>query len=284
MADEPENTAYAEPKDPEIGPYFIALFDVLGFSDRISRDGVAKTLATYRDLIETAVLEPARRCLGTVLTPEGRIFTVFVLPVRYAYFSDTILLWVPLQQVFAAAFVTRCADLMCHALRKEVPLRGAISLGEAVMHKATSTYIGKPLIEAYKLEKGQNWVGLVLGVSATWPPFIAELDGPSIIEYLAPMKEKYAKHASPVVVDWPRIWRDSQTDNAKDYLCRLNTDKEHAQYYENAQKFVDYSLQHHEWYKNPDSIPSDSNLKLVSYAEFQNAQQRVERDAEDRES
>jgi hypothetical protein len=245
MADDHENTTYAEPKYPEIGPYLLALFDVLGFSDRVSRDGVAKTLSTYRDLIVTAVLEPARRCLGTVLTPEGRIFTVFVLPVRYAYFSDTILLWVPLQQVFAAAFVTRCADLMCHALRREVPLRGAISLGEAVMHKGTNIYLGKPLIEAAKIEKGQNWVGLTLGVSAIWPAFIAELDGPSIIEYTAPMKKKYAKHASPVVVDWPRIWRDSQKDSAKDYLTRLNKDKKHSHYYENAQIFVDYSLKHH---------------------------------------
>ncbi len=279
MTDEHENTAYAEPKDPEIGPYVLTLFDVLGFSDRVSRDGVAKTLATYKDLIETAVLEPARRCLGTVLTPQGRVMSLFVLPVRYAYFSDTILLWVPLQQVFAAAFVTRCADLMCHALRKEVPLRGAISLGEAVMHKASNTYLGEPLIEAARLEKGQNWVGLALGESAMWPQFIAELDGLSIIEYPAPMKEKYAKHASPVVVDWPRIWRDSHKDSAKDYLARLNKDKEHAHYYENTGRFVDYSLQHHEWYKNPDAIPSNAKLKLVSYTDYKNAQQSTPADA-----
>jgi hypothetical protein len=258
----------------------LALFDVLGFSHRVSRDGdgVAKTLAIYRDLIETAVLEPARSCMGTVVTPEGRVMTIFSLPVRYAYFSDTILLWVPLQQVFAAAFVTRCADLMCHALRKEVPLRGAISLGEAVMHKASNTYIGEPLIEAAGLEKGQNWVGLALGESATWPPFIAELDGPSIIEYPAPMKEKYAKYASPVVVDWPRIWRDSQKDSAGEYLSRINKDKEHALYYENAGQFVDYSLQHHEWYKNPDAIPSDAKLKFISYAEYKKAQQTTPKD------
>ncbi|MCK4816163.1 hypothetical protein KA005_10345, partial [bacterium] len=150
-----------------------------------------------------------------------------------------------------------------------------------VMHKATSTYLGEPLIEAYKLERGQNWVGLTLGKSATWPSFIAELDGPSIIEYPAPMKEEDAKHASPVVVDWPRIWRDSQTDSAKDYLSRLNTDKEHAHYYENTQRFLDYSLQHHEWYKNPNSIPSDAKLKMVSYSEFRKANHRVQRNTED---
>ena len=269
--DEHKDTAYAEPDEPTAGPYLLALFDVLGFSERVKRDGILKVLVTYRDLIETAVLEPARRCLGTVNTPEGRITTLFVLPVRYAYFSDTILLWVPLQQVFAAAFVTRCADLMCHALRKGVPLRGAISLGEAVMHKATNTYIGEPLIEAAKLEKGQNWIGLTLANSATWPPFVAELEGPSIIEYMAPMKNGCEQFASPIVIDWPRIWRDSQTDSAADYLRQINNDEKFACYYENAAEFIRYSEESHDWYKNPEKIRKDAKLRLVPYSEITKA-------------
>jgi hypothetical protein len=266
--DEHNGTAYAEPAEPTGSRHLLALFDVLGFSQRVKRDGILKVLATYRDLIDTAVLEPARRCLGTVNTPEGRVMSLFVLPVRYAYFSDTILLWVPLEQVFAAAFVTRCADLMCLALRKGVPLRGALSLGEAVMHKATNTYLGEPLIEAAKLEKGQNWVGLTLANSATWPPFVSELEGQSIIEFTAPMKKGYEDFASPIVIDWPRIWRDSQQDSSEDYLKQINTDDKFSCYYENALAFVQYSKESHDWFKYPEKIRKDAKLRFAPYSEI----------------
>lgn len=252
-------------------PTLLALFDVLGFSARLDRDGLPSVLSTYRNLIETAVLEPARRCLGTVLTPEGRVMTLFVLPVRYAYFSDTILLWVPLERVFAAAFVTRCADLMCEALMMGVPLRGAISIGEAVMHQSTNTYIGKPLAEAAQLEKGQGWLGIAFAHSATWAPFVAELDGPSLIEYAVPMKPNYVDFASPVVVDWPRAWRDKYSGSPQDALAALNTDSRFARYYENAMEFANHSEVHHDWWKHPETISPDAKLRLVPYSEIQNA-------------
>ncbi len=259
----------SESKEPTANRILLALFDVLGFSERIQQQNLDSILSTYRDLIEKAVLEPARSCLGAVLTPEGgRVLTVFRLPVRYAYFSDTILLWVPLEQVYAAAFVTRCADLMCEAIAMAIPLRGAICLGEAVMHRATNVYLGKPLVEAARLEKGQDWVGLTFGWSATWPQFIAELEGPSMIEYPAPMKPGYADAASPVVVDWPRAWRDKHSACLKERLTILNTNPNPRvrSKYENTITFVDHSIACHDWHKHPDKIPADAKLRMVPFS------------------
>jgi len=277
MSEKPDRGSAQD--EPAAAPTLLALFDVLGFSARLERDGLASVVATYRNLIEKAVLEPARRCLGTVLTPQGRVMTLFVLPVEYAYFSDTILLWVPLERIFAAAFVTRCADLVCEALKVGVLLRGAICLGEAVMHKPSSTYIGEPLVEAAQLEKGQNWVGLTLGNSATWPPFMAELDGPSIIEYAAPMKPEYSEFASPVVADWPRAWRDKHLTSPRDAVAALNTDPRFAAYYENAIKFAAHSEAHHDWWKHPEKMSPEAKLRLVPYSEIHNAEPGTGADA-----
>jgi hypothetical protein len=77
---------------------------------------------------------------------------------HHAYFSDTILLWCPLVPAFAAIFVERCADMIGEALSMGIPLRGAVTLGDAVLDEKTSTYIGKPIVEAAMLEKGQDWI------------------------------------------------------------------------------------------------------------------------------
>ena len=263
-----------ESEAPKSQPVLLAVFDVLGFSARVERESLDTILDSYRRLIDCAVLEPDRRCLGAPLTEDGgRVFAIFNLPVRYAYFSDTILLWVPLEKVFAAAFVTRCADLMCEALNMGIPLRGAICLGDAIMHQGSHTYIGKPLVEAAQLEKGQDWLGLTLGWSATWPPLMAELDGSSIIEYPIPMKPQLAEFASPIAIDWPRAWRDKRTDCPKERLAALNLDQNPLvrRKYDNATAFVDYSIEHHDWHKHPERIPPDAKLRIVPFEQIQKA-------------
>jgi hypothetical protein len=109
------------------------------------------------------VLKDAYRCLGLKDDGTGRRFmTLFPLPARYAYFSDTILLWVPLEQLCVAPFILRCLDLAREALNKGIPLHGASAIGKAVMHKASSTFIGQPLVEAARLEAALQWVGVAL--------------------------------------------------------------------------------------------------------------------------
>lgn len=267
IAEQKEN-ADGDAENPTVAKVILGLFDVLGFSGRVEKQGVEKLLSVYRELIEKAVLEPARRCVGTAQFPQGRVLTLFELPVRYAYFSDTILLWVPLHQAYPAAFVRRCADLMCEALSMGMPLRGAICLGDAVMHQDTNTYIGKPLVEAAGLEKGQDWIGLTLGWSATWPLFMAELEGSDIIEYEAPMKQHCTEVVSPIVVDWPRAWREKYGTSPKEQLTFLNADPKFTRYYDHAIAFADYSVAHHDWWQRPKEIPANAKLRLVPLAKI----------------
>jgi hypothetical protein len=187
-------------------------------------------------------------------------------PPHYAYFSDTILLWCPLAPPLVADFVERCRELLCEALVMNIPLRGAITLGDAVLDTKTNTYIGKPIVEASNLEKGQEWIGLTLGHTAMWSPFLAQLHGTAIIEYAVPMKKGFEQYASPIVVDWPRRWRDKYGTNPIDKLNELR--KPHAAAkYDNTKAFAEYSLAKHDWFKHPERIPPDAILRLVPLSE-----------------
>jgi hypothetical protein len=155
---EPFQEALEQTKAPTI----LGFFDVLGFSQRLEREGLDTILVLYNDLIQTTIKkqeenrrwEPGFRPVGE--SHEGTLMSpvLFGLPLRSAYFSDTILLWVPHVQMFVRPFVAHCATLLCEALNMRVPLRGSLALGEAVMHRPTSTYIGEPIVEAARLQGG----------------------------------------------------------------------------------------------------------------------------------
>ncbi len=252
---------------PEISRFAFAMFDVLGFSAWVETEELESILRQYRQLIDKAVLKPNEKgSLTAFHTPEGQLLAV-TRPPAYAYFSDTILLWCPLAPPLVADFVERCSDLMCEALSANIVLRGAITLGDAVLDNATNTYIGKPIVEAHNLERCQEWVGLTLGNSAVWSPFLTQLHGASVIEYPAPMKPDSEKHASPVVVDWPRRWRDKNATDLGDKLDALNKKPRFTKYYDNAKKFADFSLSNHDWFKHPERISPNAFLRLVTSSE-----------------
>jgi hypothetical protein len=241
-------------------PIMLGLFDVLGFSKRLEADGLDNVVALYNHLISETVKKEAKRCLGLKGDGTGKRYMVaFALNVRYAYFSDTILLWVPLESLFAAPFIAHCNTFVCEALAMNVPVRGAIALGEAVMHRPSSIYIGAPIVEAARLEKDQNWIGVSLAHSATWPPFLAELEPKSIIEYDVPAKAK--DELSGVVLDWPRRWRELNSSSPKDKLSEMNEHTPHP-YYGNTIPFVEYSKANEDWYLRPEEEMQGARLRM----------------------
>lgn len=256
---------------PAISRYAFAMFDVLGFSEWVKSTELQVILDTYHNLIERAVLKPNEKGSQSVVqTPEGALFAVGGPP-HFAYFSDTILLWCPLVPPAVGDFVERCRDLMYEALEMGIALRGAITLGDAVLDNDAGFYIGKPIVEAHHVERGQNWIGLTLGRSAVWSPFLVQLHGTVIIEYPPPMKEKDKEYASPIVVDWPRRWRDTHAGKCPSTRLReLNTKSEFADKWTNTITFAEYSLRKHDWHLRPDEIAEDALLKLVprQHADF----------------
>jgi len=251
-------------KKPEISRFAFAMFDVLGFSAWVESAGLSSVLDSYQILIERAVIEPTENgSLSTVQLDDGMVFAV-TSPPHYAYFSDTILLWCPLVPALVGDLVERCRELICQALAMGIPLRGALTLGDAVLDNDANVFLGEPIIEAARLEKAQNWIGLTLGNSAVWAPFLAQLHGTTIIEYAPPIKENTAIAVPPIVIDWPRRWRDNHGVCPSLKLRELNKQPSFSKYWENTIAFAQFSGARHDWHLRPQEIPSDAFLKVVS--------------------
>ena len=263
------NEPFHEGPDPVKMPVMVGMFDVLGFSNRMRDDGVDKVFSLYQELIDKVIVQEPMVCFGARDVGDGTQCPCFYsADIRYVYFSDTIILCMPLEKLMAGPFAQRCADLVCEALSMRVPLRGAIALGEAVMHKGSGIFLGDPIIDAHKLEEAQEWIGVGFTRSGAWSHFIAELAPIQIIEYHVPLKDDKKDLLVPLALDWPRRWRDTRKDSVFDLLNGMNPGGKHSGKYENALAFARYSEEHHDWHKRPEAGNSFKYLRMAKKEEI----------------
>ncbi|MDP2902410.1 MAG: hypothetical protein Q8N96_04805 [Methylovulum sp.] len=258
-----QQTAEDQTYAPKKIPIIFGFFDVLAFSKRVDTEGPERIATIYHQLIETTVKKEASRCLGTVSDGTGARYPIlFSLDVQTAYFSDTIFMWVPLERGFADAFVSHCATFVCEALAMGIPLRGAIALGEAVMERDTGTYIGMPIVEGALCENIQEWLGVAFAPSATWPPFMAEVNPNLFMEYDIPVKPGEETKLPPVALDWTSRWEELFRTPATTKLIELDASSPH-QKLKNSIAYVEYCIQHRDWHKQPPEYFEGKRLKMM---------------------
>lgn len=186
--------------------YIVALFDILGFEKRLAQIGLKEMQVRYEALIEVVNYrkEQMQRVFGDLnfkeapyWTAEGDVFTFN--KVYGAYASDSILIWADrtwpdardveseicrklasnppdgwkYHPVPCDNFLDVCNDVMCRGLEVGLPLRGGISIGEAVFDQSRNIFLGKPIIDAARLENGHQLIGAsfsVSGMNQTIPP------------------------------------------------------------------------------------------------------------------
>ncbi len=91
------------------------------------------------------------------------------------------------------------------AIKKNMPVRGAVSYGDIIVNKSKNIVIGKPIIEAYKLEKAQDWLGTAMHKSCEKEPYFNSLMNLQlwIRKYKPPLKSSYrGKNDVKYVLDW----------------------------------------------------------------------------------
>jgi len=182
------------------------------------------------------------------------------LAAEHVYFSDTILLWSRLDEFRYPAFCSLCAMLVCEALTVRMPLRGAISIGPAILDKATNTFIGAAIVEAHEVEQAQAWLGVSFASSAT--KYIQNFDPRLILPYDRHGKENKLHLIEGAVLDWPRTWRDN---NADDLFSALRSLQEHHgthPYIDAAITFARYSQNRHNWFLTRDTMGVSDAARL----------------------
>lgn len=226
--------------------YLVCLLDVLGFENLLRRIGLAGLHTKYRALVE--YVKGQTGGLDIVPTPDGHV-AVGWLVVGNAYFSDSLLFWTPYSKMALPSFTHLIAEAVCLCLETELPLRGAIAVGEAVLDSSGGVFLGDPLVEAARTEREQQWIGVSFGPSFTKPGFNDGFRLDTVLPYKSHYKDCANAYVTGMTVDWPRHWRDTRTSDLRALLRGLNMDPIFSEYYNRSLCFIDFSEENHDWFR-----------------------------------
>lgn len=242
----------------------LAVFDILGFSERVRNSILSEVRETY-DLLRKRTIERYELWAFDLLqVDELRVPSLLRLDVESIVFSDSVFAWVPMKRGFANPFIKWCCDFICEGLLIDVPIRGAIAAGDAILDKTTATFLGNPISDANKCEKIQDWLGLAFSHQATWPPLIADIAPEFLMEYPIPVKKGTLTPISP---DWPRVWRKYHAECPSTKLRSLagKQSQEFKKYYLNAATFAEHSARNQNWFNEPQA--DNAILRMRPYNE-----------------
>lgn len=139
---------------------YLLFLDILGFSD----------------LVETKDPEEIYSVIDSALESFNR-WEELNQQFKTIYFSDTFLFYQEHKGYGDWAFLDIYAIgamLLSALLAQQIPARGSITFGEFEVRQASNgnhqIYYGKALIEAYKAERQEQWIGITIQPSA-WKPY-----------------------------------------------------------------------------------------------------------------
>lgn len=149
---------------------FVACMDVLGFKNELE-----KNVMTLADAYTTAVMI-SRRTKDSCRTVDknpgviiiGKEREVSEIPefphiVEVAVFSDSIFVFTDDESSDSLTNLCEYIFLVYREfLSKELPLRGGIAAGEAILLPEERIYLGQAIVEAYKIEQSLDLTGIVL--------------------------------------------------------------------------------------------------------------------------
>ncbi|MFH0771441.1 MAG: hypothetical protein V1933_02355 [Candidatus Omnitrophota bacterium] len=269
--------------------YYLALFDVLGFKRKFNNLGLPKIAAIYELLIEAVNKhnEHIDRVFGILGFSESAYWAaggeiVIFNKVYGAYSSDTILVWSHslwpeardktadqrnklaedpargwiYKTIPCDVFLNTCNELICHSIEVELPLRGSLSMGTAILDETKRVFLGAPLIESHELERGQEFIGASFCPSITKQTIPARFKLP----FTKHLKKGYEDKFGGFVLDWPRHWRNTRGSDAKSKIRNLSKDAQaYSTYYDNTTQLLDLSDQ----YKNKYETPEEVSIRTV---------------------
>ncbi|HGJ66336.1 TPA: hypothetical protein ENS27_13310 [bacterium] len=147
--------------------HLVAICDILGFKNLImnnSVEDVANNSLGYlkRSLYHSITQEDIPDNLPTMTELKQNS------KVGFAIFSDTILLYTKKDTDDDCQFLLEtCGWLLFeNVFNHSTRLRIGISYGETFINEEDNIYIGKSIVEAYQLEKSQEWAGGALTKNA----------------------------------------------------------------------------------------------------------------------
>lgn len=232
--------------EPPSPVQMVCLLDVLGFENLLSTLGLAAIEDKYRKLV--GYVRDQNGGLDIVPTPDGHV-AVGWLNIGNAYFSDSLLFWTQYSKMALPSFTQLVSEAICFGIEADLPLRGAIAVGEATLDSASGVFLGRPLVEVARTEKAQMWIGASFGPSFSQPGFNDGFHLHTILPYKSHYKDSSSEFVTGVTVDWPRRWRETRGSDPSPLLRRLDRDPRFSEYYVRSEHFARFSEEHHDWFR-----------------------------------
>jgi hypothetical protein len=223
----------------------LCFLDVLGFKNLFIRLGLDEINNKYSRLIE--YVNSQKGGIDIVPTASGHV-AVGWLVIGSAYFSDTLLFWSDYNKMMLPSFISLIQETICYGLEHELPLRGTLSVGEAILDNNDRIYLGNPLIECAETERTQQWIGVSFGPSFMKDDRNQGFHLDAVLPYKSHYKDSADALVTGMVIDWPRRWRNTRSTDLRTKIAGLNTDPLFSKYYDATLKFIDFSEQNHDWF------------------------------------
>ncbi|OGO17406.1 MAG: hypothetical protein A2Z15_05045 [Chloroflexi bacterium RBG_16_50_11] len=209
----------------ESKPYdcFVAFMDIMGFKERLLREGHEKINEMFESMHPTidALKKEALKLVENKEKRKSSKNTQYfkqtsVFPVS---FSDSIILFSSDDSKDSALDITiNAAVILSEAIKHEIPMKGAVAFGKMTINKDESLYFGQPLIDAYELHKELEIYGVVLHHTTQKRFELLGMedwfDSLLFVQYLIPMKSGKIRHH---LVNWVSLVKNPQDSISKLY-------------------------------------------------------------------
>lgn len=129
--------------------YLVAMCDVLGFTHLVATTALDEIHKKYLALVDKLEPHPLFRMAPGTYARE--------IVLNRVVFSDTILYWAPAGDTMEL-LPTVLGQIMGQAM-SSMPLRAGLAFGECIIDPASEIYVGQPIIDAYRTEREQEWIG-----------------------------------------------------------------------------------------------------------------------------
>jgi hypothetical protein len=188
-----------------LGTVALFQFEAVAMTDRLEDLGLAAIVSEYETLVE-------RHTGGRVVVTSVQISPTEFAPVGGFLrldghcCGDTVMLWCAYDPIAFQVAVDIVLDIFCECFRSGVPMRGAITFGDAVMDKSGGVFVGAPLLEATRAVRSQSSVGCTFGPSLDRFPHLGPLD--RFQPYPIQVPPGLETDIRPLALDWPRRMRD----------------------------------------------------------------------------
>lgn len=159
---------------------WISYFDLLGFQKLVEKTDLSLIIQDYEKILDDLELK----------TSEKKKFGI-----DYSWFSDTFLIFAKDDSLESFTLIEQASRLFFQRLiSRNIPLRGALTVGELYTQKDKNIFLGKGIIDAYKYGEGQNWIGFILTPGAYMRLKETNLDLEHRLYYRRIIDPKIIKH------------------------------------------------------------------------------------------